>query len=200
MADEYGPRGVRVRQPAAGPDPDRPQPGALRRHRRPGAGPGRGGGGDPAAPDRRAGRVRPGRRVPALPRRQLPHRGDRAGRRRRAARPVTDGPVTARTPAGRCPARPAADAGGADGRRPTGTIPDLHRTGTGRALRRHQPGSLVGRHRLALRPAGQPVLAGAAPRRLHPAPAAPQRAGRAAGLRDWASPTWWPGPAPGPTS
>ena len=49
-----------------------------------------------------------------------------------------------------------------------------------RALLRHQPRADVGGHRPPLRPARQPFLAGAARRRVHPAPVPARRAGGAA--------------------
>ena len=51
------------------------------------------------------------------------------------------------------------------------------------AVQRHQPGPGQRGHRAPLRAAGQPVLAGAARRRVHPAAAAARRAGRAGRAR-----------------
>ncbi len=89
MADEWGPRGVRVVSLLPGrmlTDRNRELYGAggdLERH----AGAARRG--DPVAPDRRPGRVRPGGRVRPVPRRELPDRGGDPGRRRRPAHDVT---------------------------------------------------------------------------------------------------------------
>ena len=86
LADELGPRGIRVNGLLPGTGRHRSGAGARRqlgrRSRRQGESAGR----HPAAALRRTRRVRPRRRVPALPRVRLPHRRDAPGRRRPDAR------------------------------------------------------------------------------------------------------------------
>ena len=153
-------------QPAAGPVHDRPQPRnystppTTRRRPRPRR-PRR----SRCGRHRRAGGVRPGGGVRAVPGRELCDRRQRSRCDGGAliARPVTPMPTPSRGRPGR-------------GAVATRDHPRRGRPRPAGAVLRHQPGPVLGRHRPPLRPAGQPLLAGPAPLRLHRRAAAPGRA------------------------
>ena len=130
---------------------------------------------------RTAGRVPPRRR----PHRRLTPARTHPGRPRTPpARHLCASRARARLCASvaRCPARPA-PSWRPPGAPPCPTSCPARTTRRARAVLRHQPRPRHRAHRAPLRPARQPVLARAAPLRVHPPPAAARRAGRAARAR-----------------